>query len=146
MPGQDLRQTLVTIGLSIVIADLPDVGDRRAGAPDVAARRGSIGPLRGIPVIKAYSTYRLALLPIGIAIGVALWLFLNRTRVGMMIRAGVDDRAMLAAAGVNVNLVFADHLRHRRRASPASAASSARSSCRWRPARTRACCSPRSSW
>ena len=37
----------------------------------------------------------------------ALWLLLNRTRVGMMIRAGVDDRAMLAAAGVNVNLVFA---------------------------------------
>src|SRR5262245_64911425 len=35
------------------------------------------------------------------------WLFLNRTRVGMMIRAGVDDRAMLAASGVNVNLVFA---------------------------------------
>ena len=37
----------------------------------------------------------------------ALWLFLNRTRVGMMIRAGVDDRGMLAASGVNVNLVFA---------------------------------------
>ena len=42
-----------------------------------------------------------------VAIGVALWLFLNRTRVGMMIRAGVDDRGMLAASGVNVNLVFA---------------------------------------
>jgi branched-chain amino acid transport system permease protein len=65
------------------------------------------GPLRGLPVINAYSTYRLALLPIGVVIGVALWLFLNRTRVGMMIRAGVDDRAMLAAAGVNVNRVFA---------------------------------------
>ena len=43
----------------------------------------------------------------GIVIGVALWLLLNRTRVGMMIRAGVDDRGMLAAAGVNVHLVFA---------------------------------------
>ena len=40
-------------------------------------------------------------------IGVALWLFLRRTRVGMMIRAGVDDRAMLGASGVNVQLVFA---------------------------------------
>jgi branched-chain amino acid transport system permease protein len=65
------------------------------------------GPIRDLPLIRAYSSYRLALLPIGIAIGVALWLFLNRTRVGMMIRAGVDDRAMLAASGVNVNLVFA---------------------------------------
>jgi branched-chain amino acid transport system permease protein len=32
---------------------------------------------------------------------------LNRTRIGMMIRAGVDDRAMLSATGVNVQLVFA---------------------------------------
>ena len=71
-------------------------------APDWLA-----GPLRGIPLITAYSKYRMALLPLGILIGVLLWLFLNRTRVGMMIRAGVDDRAMLAATGVNVNLIFA---------------------------------------
>ncbi len=64
-------------------------------------------PLRGLPVLRAYSSYRLFLLPLGIAIGVLLWLFLNRTRVGMMIRAGVDDRGMLSASGVNVNLVFA---------------------------------------
>ena len=36
-----------------------------------------------------------------------LWLFLTRTRVGMMIRAGVDDRRCLPASGVNVQLVFA---------------------------------------
>ena len=71
-------------------------------APDWLA-----GPLRDIPLITAYSKYRMALLPLGILIGVLLWLFLNRTRVGMMIRAGVDDRAMLAATGVNVNLIFA---------------------------------------
>ena len=65
------------------------------------------GPIRGIPIINAYSAYRMSLLVLGVVIGVALWLFLNRTRVGMMIRAGVDDRAMLAASGVNVNLVFA---------------------------------------
>jgi len=106
MPGQDLRQTMVTIGLSIVIADILMwvIGAQvhQMSPPTVLD-----GPLRGLPVIRAYSTYRLSLLPIGIAIGVVLWLFLNRTRVGMMIRAGVDDRAMLAAAGVNVNLVFA---------------------------------------
>jgi branched-chain amino acid transport system permease protein len=106
MPGQDLRQTLVTIGLSIVIADILMwvVG---AQVHQMSPPAWLDGPLRGLPIIRAYSTYRLSLLPIGIAIGVALWLFLNRTRVGMMIRAGVDDRAMLAAAGVNVNLVFA---------------------------------------
>jgi branched-chain amino acid transport system permease protein len=106
MPGQDLRQTMVTIGLSIVFADLMmwTIGAtvHQMDAPDWLD-----GPLRGIPLINAYSKYRMALLPIGIVIGILLWLFLNRTRVGMMIRAGVDDRQMLAASGVNVNLVFA---------------------------------------
>ena len=106
MPGQDLRQTMVTIGLSIVIADLLlwiFTGQvHQMDPPSVLS-----APLRGIPVINAYSSYRLFLLPLGIAIGVVLWLFLNRTRVGMMIRAGVDDRGMLAASGVNVNRIFA---------------------------------------
>jgi len=106
MQGQDLRQTMVTIGLSIVIADLLlwGIGAQvhQLSAPDWLS-----GPLRDIPLITAYSKYRMALLPLGIIIGVLLWLFLNRTRVGMMIRAGVDDRGMLAATGINVNLVFA---------------------------------------
>ena len=106
MQGQDLRQTMVTIGLSIVIADLLMWGIG-AQVHQLEPPAWLNGPIRGIPVINAYSSYRLALLPIGIAIGVALWIFLNRTRVGMMIRAGVDDRAMLSASGVNVNLVFA---------------------------------------
>jgi len=37
---------------------------------------------------------------------IAMWLALNRTRVGMMVRAGVDDRDMLAATGVPIQLVF----------------------------------------
>ena len=106
MQGQDLRQTMVTIALSIVIADLLmwAIG---AQVHQLDPPEWLNGPMRGLPVINAYSTYRMALLPIGIVIGVVLWLFLNRTRVGMMIRAGVDDRGMLAASGVNVNLVFA---------------------------------------
>jgi branched-chain amino acid transport system permease protein len=106
MPGQDLRQTMVTIALAIIIADLLMWGIG-AQVHQLDPPAWLNGPIRGIPVINAYSTYRLALLPIGVAIGVLLWLFLNRTRVGMMIRAGVDDRGMLAASGVNVNLVFA---------------------------------------
>ena len=70
MPGEDLRQTLVTIALSIIIADLLLwwLGGtvHQADAPELLS-----GPLRDIPLIKAYSKYRLALLPIGIAIGVA---------------------------------------------------------------------------
>jgi branched-chain amino acid transport system permease protein len=106
MQGEDLRQTMVTIGLSIIFADLLMwiIG---AQVHQMEAPGWLSGPLRELPLINAYSKYRLMLLPIGIAIGVALWLFLNRTRVGMMIRAGVDDRAMLSASGVNVNVLFA---------------------------------------
>ena len=106
MPGQDLRQTMVTIGLSIVIADiLLWIFTGQVHQMDPPSWLSA--PLRDIPVINAYSSYRLFLLPLGIGIGVVLWLFLNRTRVGMMIRAGVDDRGMLAASGVNVNRIFA---------------------------------------
>jgi len=106
MQGQDLRQTMVTIGLSIVIADVL-LWIFTGQVYQLESPAWLDGPIRGIPVINAYSAYRLSLLGFGIAIGLFLWWLLNRTRVGTMIRAGVDDRAMLAAAGVNVNLVFA---------------------------------------
>lgn len=106
MPGEEMRQTMVTIGLSIVAADLMlwyfGPLAHQLEPPEVLD-----GPLRDLPLVKSYSKYRLSLLVLGVAIGVLLWLFLTRTRIGMMIRAGVDDRAMLSATGVNVNLVFA---------------------------------------
>jgi branched-chain amino acid transport system permease protein len=105
MPGQDLRQTLVTIALSIMLADLmlwQWGGQIYQFDPPRAIFGGT--PL---PIVDRYPTYRLVVLGVALALGVVLWAFLNRTRVGMMIRAGVDDRAMLAAAGVNVHVVFA---------------------------------------
>ncbi len=106
MQGQDLRQTMVTIGLSIVFADLM-LWVFTGEVHQMEAPEWLQGPIRDIPIIRAYSAYRLSLLGFGIGIGVFLWWLLNRTKVGTMIRAGVDDRAMLSAAGVNVNLVFA---------------------------------------
>jgi branched-chain amino acid transport system permease protein len=105
MQGQDLRQTLVTIALAIMLADVmlwQWGGQIYQFDPPRAIYGGT--PL---PLIDRYPTYRLVVLALAIALGVLLWAFLNRTRVGMMIRAGVDDRAMLAAAGVNVQFVFA---------------------------------------
>jgi branched-chain amino acid transport system permease protein len=115
MEGEELRQTLVTIGISIVAADLmlavwsgktyqfipPEWLDGAVRTPIVLAFRSN-----GDAVPMAYPLYRLVVLMAAIAIGVALWLVLNRTRIGMMIRAGVDDRGMLSAAGVNVHMVF----------------------------------------
>lgn len=105
MQGQDLRQTLVTIALSIMLADVMlwiFGGEIYQFDPP-----SWIFGKTALPVVDFYPTYRLILLATSIVIGVLLWVFLNRTRVGMMIRAGVDDRGMLAASGVNVQLIFA---------------------------------------
>src|SRR5262245_53346315 len=105
MHGEDLRQTLVTIGLSIMLAGIlvwTFAGEIYTFDPPRA-----IWGRTPLPIVQVYPTYRLTLLVMSAAIGVLLWWFLNRTRVGMMIRAGVDDRAMLAASGVNVQVVFA---------------------------------------
>ncbi|GAA4337196.1 branched-chain amino acid ABC transporter permease [Variovorax defluvii] len=106
MQGQELRQTLVTIALSIVIADLL-LWTFTGQVHQMEAPAWLQGPIRDLPLIRAYSAYRLSLLGFGVVIGLGLWWLLTRTRVGMMIRAGVDDRGMLSASGVNVNMVFA---------------------------------------
>lgn len=104
MQGQDLRQTMATIGVSIILADvmLWIFGGQiyQFDPPNFL-----FGSTR-LPIVMGFPTYRLVLLATAIVIGVLLWLMLNRTRVGMMIRAGVDDRAMLAASGVNVRQIF----------------------------------------
>jgi branched-chain amino acid transport system permease protein len=116
LEGDDLRQTLVSIGISIVAADLmlavwsggtyqiitPEWLDGAVTLPIISAVKSD-----GTAVFLKYPFYRLVVLGVAIVIGVGLWLGLNKTRVGMMIRAGVDDRAMLSASGVNVHQVFA---------------------------------------
>ena len=154
MEGQDLRQTLVTIGISIVLADLmlrvwggQYLPDRSAG---LAVRRGAFPDrdrreIERRPRLFHLSHHRLFILAAAIVIGAGLWLVLNRTRIGMMIRAGVDDRDMLAATGVNVQLLFAIVF-----AFGAGLAGLAGvvggTSPRWLRARTCAICSPRWSW
>jgi branched-chain amino acid transport system permease protein len=54
-----------------------------------------------------YTTTRLVILAIAVGIGLLLWVWLKRTRTGMVIRAGVDDRAMVSALGINIQLTFA---------------------------------------
>ncbi|KAA0892900.1 branched-chain amino acid ABC transporter permease [Pusillimonas sp. ANT_WB101] len=101
--GQDLRQALITIGLSIVIADLLLAGygglTYQLDIPDVL-----FGGVR-LPLVGGYSLFRLVLIGFAIMVYIVLWLLIQRTRFGMIIRAAVDDRHMLAATGVNVPLV-----------------------------------------
>lgn len=116
MEGDDLRQTLVTIAISIVAADLmlaiwtgttyqftpPEWLFGSTTLPVVSTIKSS-----GDVVFIKYPVYRLAVLAVAVVVGIAIWFLLNRTRIGMMIRAGVNDRDMLSASGVNVQLLFA---------------------------------------
>jgi branched-chain amino acid transport system permease protein len=54
-----------------------------------------------------YSLSRLLMLALGVIVGLALYLWLYKTKTGMVIRAGVDDRQMTAALGINIQTVFA---------------------------------------
>lgn len=106
MQGQDLRQALVTIGLSIIIADLllANYGGLtyQIPPPDIAAAPVSIP----FVVNGTYSGYRVFMIVLAAGVYAALSLLLNRTRIGWYIRAGIDDRDMLSALGVNVSRVF----------------------------------------
>jgi branched-chain amino acid transport system permease protein len=104
--GQDLRQALITIALSVIFADqmLAAFGGI---SKDVAAPTSwptsvllpgdvRFGFFRGVIVLGS-----------ALLIGLLLWLTIKRTRFGKIVRAGVDDRDMVSALGINVNLVFA---------------------------------------
>src|SRR5829696_8932389 len=53
-----------------------------------------------------YPKFRLFVLLVGVLVFVGLWLLLNRTRLGALIRAGVDDAEMVEASGINIRRVF----------------------------------------
>jgi branched-chain amino acid transport system permease protein len=115
MEGEDLRQTLVTLGLSIIFSDLmvwvwggnaiqidtPDYLIGPTPTPIVVAIKSS-----GEAVFLQYPRVRIVIFAAAVLIGVGMWLALHRTRIGVMIRAGVDDRDMLSVLGYRVQLLF----------------------------------------
>jgi branched-chain amino acid transport system permease protein len=103
--GQDLRQALITIAVSVIFADqmVAHYGGivQSINQPTSWPNSITVGALH-------YGFFRLTVvLGAAVAIGVLLYLLIKRTRFGMIVRAGVDDRSMLSALGVNVQLVFA---------------------------------------
>jgi branched-chain amino acid transport system permease protein len=102
--GQELPEVLITVGVALVITDLALAafgGSPRSIQPPPPLT-GGIG-LGGI----TYPIYRLVILGLAVAVGVALYLVQHRTRIGAIIRAGVDDRETAAAMGINIDRVFA---------------------------------------
>ena len=101
--GNELRQVLLTLGVALVLDDLLLViyGGDSFTVPVPEALRGAT-QMFGL----YYPTYRLFVLGVGIVVFVALWLLLNHTRLGALIRAGVDDAEMVEASGINIRRVF----------------------------------------
>ena len=103
--GQDLRQALITIAISVIMADqmLAEFGGI---AKDI--KTPSSWPESVTVFGVQYGFFRLVIVTgAAIAIGLALWWLIKRTRFGLIVRAGVDDRDMVSALGINIPLVFA---------------------------------------
>jgi branched-chain amino acid transport system permease protein len=115
--GQELRQALITIAISVIVADqiiahFPrnvSTGAQRFGGNAVDLTwPGWSDRLVDLHVAGVqYSLQRLVMLGFGVAVGVGLWLWLYRTKTGMVIRAGVDDQRMASALGINIQRTFA---------------------------------------
>ena len=103
LPGQQLAQVLVTLGISFMVADFCLMV--WGGDPvNVATPDGLGGFVRFGPA--AFPLYRLAIIVIAMVFAVALWYLLDRTRLGAMIRAGVDDPDMARVVGIRVSRLF----------------------------------------
>lgn len=98
-----LNQVLVTFGLIFVFLDLFRIfwGDVALNAPMPDGLSGSVAFLG-----HSYPAYRLFIIGLGLVVLLGLWLALERTNIGAMIRAGVDNADMAACLGMNVERVF----------------------------------------
>ncbi len=103
--GQDLRQALITIALSVILADQmlaafggisKDIKPPTSWPESISVLGVRFGFFRTVVVLGS-----------AIVIGVGLWWLIKRTRFGKIVRAGVDDRDMVSALGINVQLIFA---------------------------------------
>ncbi len=100
--GQELGQVLTTMGLALIFQDLGLVvwGGEPYTIPTPAVLSGSyrIGPF-------FFPVYRVFIIAVALAVAVILWLVLEQTRIGAMIRATVDDAEMARGVGINVRLI-----------------------------------------
>ena len=99
-----LEQVLLTYGLILIFEQLRSllVGDDVHGVAIPAFLDASIQ----LTEVMSYPVYRLAISAVCIVLAVALYFLIQRTRLGMMIRAGNDDRTMVESLGININMIY----------------------------------------
>ena len=103
LAGNEQGQVLVTLGIAFIIADLCLM--TWGGDPmPLSAPRSLRAPV--VLLGFAFPGWRLVTLGVALVAAVLLWLLLERTRLGAMIRAGVDDRLMARTVGIRVSFLF----------------------------------------
>ncbi|MGE3986540.1 branched-chain amino acid ABC transporter permease [Pseudorhodoplanes sp.] len=99
-----LAQVLLTVGVAFVIGEvcLAIWGGDSLKIPLPSYLRGSVV----LPGDLYYPKFRFALIVLGMAAALSLWLLYHKTQIGAVVRAGVDDREMVTATGINIDLLF----------------------------------------
>ena len=98
-----LRQALLTLGVALIAGDVL----REIFCADVESVPAPAGLDGAVSILgRQYPLYRLSIIAVSAVIAILLYLVLERTRVGAMVRATVADRAMVEAIGIRTNLVL----------------------------------------
>ena len=99
---EDGADLLLTFGFAVVISELVRIiwGSQPLTIPIPDALRGFV-----VILGQPFPIYRLFLIGLGIVAAIAIWQFLERTRVGLLIRAVSQNAEMVLALGTDINLV-----------------------------------------
>jgi branched-chain amino acid transport system permease protein len=102
--GNHLAQVLLTVGVAFVIGEicLAIWGGDNLRVPMPSWLRGGME----LPGGLFYPKFRFAMIVFGILTAIVLWLLYHKTQIGAVVRAGVDDREMVNATGINVDRLF----------------------------------------
>jgi len=101
--GNELGQVLMTFGILLVVADLALW--IWGGLPQTLTRPSWLnGSFRYAGMV--FPKYRVALIIFGLLVALLIWLVIERTRIGVIVRAGVDDGEMVRGIGIDIQKVF----------------------------------------
>ncbi len=99
-----VQQVLATFGVILLVNEGTTIlfGRQPLYLPIPGILSGTVQIIPGVP----YPAYRVAIIAAGLLVAVGLSLFINKTRVGMLVRAGSTNREMVRALGVNIRLLY----------------------------------------
>ncbi|PKR76894.1 branched-chain amino acid ABC transporter permease [Halalkalibacillus sediminis] len=101
--GNHIQQILITLGFMLVLTEMlkvvfgPDI--KAATTPEYLSGSWFIGD---VTIIK----YRAFIIAVGLLVFLVMWAILKFTKVGLIVRAGVMNKEMIQALGINIKLVF----------------------------------------